>query len=140
MIFRPCHASDWRWNWKFVANGFFLSPLSSYFIYEDNVITLSNCNLGGVGRKLESSNKIRFLALIWWLCRKLIFFLSKIIKEIYSLNKEKETLSAEATASFLPLLDQAMAETFFMPSSNFIILDEYLKFIQNLNKCYTIFI
>lgn len=48
----------------------------------------------------------------------------------------KTTLSAEATANFLPFEDQEMAEIFFMPSSYFMMLAEYLKFIQILNICY----
>lgn len=134
VILRPSHTCHWCAHWKFVANGFFFIPLQSYFVDENDVITLSYSHFLGIRRKLYTSDKIAFLSFVRRLCGELVFLLPVFIKEIDWLNSIKRTLSAAPTANFLPEGAQAMAATFFMLSSKGITLPAYLSFIQNLNK------
>jgi len=48
LILWPSHASDGGRYWEFVANSFLLSPISTYLIYEHDIIALGYSYLGGV--------------------------------------------------------------------------------------------
>lgn len=88
MLFGPSHACDWGRDRELVADGFFFAPVESDLVDEDDVVTLSNSDFGGVGREFQSPDEVWLLSLVRWFGWELVFFLSIFVKEIDRLNKE----------------------------------------------------
>jgi hypothetical protein len=109
---------------ELVADGLLLPPIHADLVDEDDVVALGDCDLLGVGGKLEAADEVALLALVGGLGGELVLLLAVFVEEVDALRGGRLTLSAAPTASFLPLGAQVIADTFFMLSSKGMMLPE----------------